>query len=425
MYHAVFGFILLICMASIGRAASTTVPPKPTSVSADDRESLKVLKKGVIKFVSNEQTEGHDVVAKTLLFSNDGRLLTVGTSLFHRGGADGNETLIDGYKYSVFDVSDSANPVLVGNYTVKYFDKNKQYSADGQTLTSVDFNGHLRIENPGNYTAAPRLLATLQAPQVTPSSFAISKDGRYMAVGSKQGALYIYDLKQVDRPQRVSQTNTSMPINSIALSEDQKWGVMLGVTGQFKIYNLTDLEVPSEVAHTVYSNSTQQLINGFLLDTDFKWLVIQGYGFSSSDEKVMLIYDLEQPASPQLLFDSYADSGVVVSTFDISPDRKLIAAVVSEITEAKVEIWPSVVLLNVTNPKLPTEVNRLDDKWYTNVAFNPVKAMLAAMDSEEQVTLYQYDDFSDDSSDASTSVQSKSIVMSAILFVLSLVNLSF
>ena len=425
MYHAVFGFILLICMTSIGRAASTTVPVEPTSVSADDREPFKVLKKGVIKFASNEQTEGHDLVAKTLLFSNDGRLLTVGTSLFHWEDADESVIKIDGYRYSVFDVSDSAHPVLVGNYTVKYFDKNKQYSADGQSLVSVDFDNHLRIENPGDHTAAPRLLATLQAPQVMPSSFAISKDGRFMAVGGKQGALHIYDLKQVDKPERVSQTDTGMPINSIALSEDQKWGVMLGVTGQFKIYNLTDLKAPSEVAHTVYSNSTQKLINGFLLDTGFKWLAIQGYDFSSSDEKVMLIYDLEQPASPQLLFDSYADSGVVVSTFDISPDRKLIAAVVSEITEAKVENQSSVVLLNATNPKLPTEVNRIDNKWFTNVAFNPVKPMLATMDSDKQVSLYEYGDLSGDSSDASTSVQSKSIVMSTILFALSFVNLNF
>ena len=425
MYQAVFGFILLICMTSIGRAASTTVPVEPTSVSADDREPLKALKKGVIKFASNERTEGHDLVSKTLLFSNDGRLLTVGTSLFHWVDADESVIKIDGYRYSVFDVSDSAHPVLVGNYTVKYFDKNKQYSADGQSLVSVDFYGHLRIENPGDHTAAPRLLATLQAPQVIPSSFAISKDGRFMAVGGKQGALHIYDLKQVDKPQRVSQTDTGMPINSIALSEDQKWGVMLGVTGQFKIYNLTDLKVPSEVAHTVYSNSTQQLTNGFLLDTGFKWLAIQGYGFSSSDEKVMLIYDLEQPASPQLLFDSYADTGIVISTFDISPDRKLIAAVFSEITEAKFENRSSVALLNVTNPKLPTEVNRIDNKWFTNVAFNPVKPMLATMDSDKQVSLYEYGDLSGDSSDASTSVQGMSIVMSTILFALSFVNLNF
>ena len=336
-----------------------------------------------------------DEISWSVAHSPDGRRIAVGD---------------DVGRVVLWDVSDPATPVEV--VTLSPTDRSilsVGFSPDGQLLAAGSRAGTLHVWELGE-PAAP---SVVEIPEATFDSWinalAFAPDGEHLSVGSSDGQLLLWAvdgwhlLDSLRHPAALtSVTFTSGPDTLVTAATDgsaRLWDLAATVplTLQGRIWSLGFTADGSRLAAFSGAETGQWEVTGrharrlaAPLMEPADGPAFSGAGAISPDGALLahgslsgevLLYDVSDPAEPQLLAPPLGGSEALVEAVGFSPDGRLLVA---GGVDTDVRVW------HLDDPTAPELLAVLDapTEIVLNLAFGPDGALLAAPSADNHVYLF-------------------------------------
>jgi WD40 repeat protein len=300
------------------------------------------------------------------------------------------------------------------------------YSADGSLLAGASyFSNQVDLWR----TMDPRQPILVGSPMTVPASegtiygpSAISPDGRLLAAGGYEGAVYLWDLANASAPNRLASIprTDSKPINAMSFNPN---GHVLAVGGDntlVRLWDVTDarhallLAAPTGenlVGSVAISPDGRTLAAGTAANAILLWNItdprnprrlgqilrgpagnLNGMAFSpdshilaaASGDKKLWLWEVSDPTRPRQLSEPLGGATNAVFDVKFSPRGNLVAGVS---IDGILRIWD---LSNLAKPQLFAKLNAAAGPLYA-VAFSPDGSTIAATGRDKIVYFWRID----------------------------------
>lgn len=247
-------------------------------------------------------------------------------------------------------------------------------SPDGRVLAAGAADGAVYlwdIEEP-THPGVPR---TLAGPTDLIENVAFSADGRFLAAASDDATVTVWDLSEPEVP-GARLTGPTNYVMSVAFSPD---GAMLAagsVDERVYLWDLTDPRAPEALGEPL--TGATSYVNAVAFSPDGRTLAAGG------DDRSIWLWDVGEPASPSLLAGPVTWQDGVLYMLDFSPDGRFLAGAAGDQT---VRVW------DVSDPSHPERFAALtgaQGRLYA-VGFSADGRHLATAGADRAVRIYEVD----------------------------------
>ncbi len=206
---------------------------------------------------------------------------------------------------------------------------------------------------------------------------AFSSKGNWLATGSKDGTVRLWDKLNPDKPAIILQGSIG-EVKTVAISPDGKWLGAIGKNTKIQLWNLTAPNFATKpLILEGHANSKDQIspdaINALSFSPDSKWLATAG------GDTTIRLWDLttQVPASRHILLQGHnASIGYIV----FSPSGRWLAtggAYTNE-TDIDVRLWDMAAISSSAKPIILKAKKYSDEDNIRGLAFSPDEKRLAA-----------------------------------------------